>query len=64
MPEDLVAIFGTEGFQLIYGIEIQQEFVNVTEVSRNSARQGDRIIATDELALFNRWNTLDIFKAR
>ena len=64
MPEDLVAVFGTEGFQLIYGIEIQQEFVNVTDVSRNSARQEDRIIATDELALFNRWNTLDIFKAR
>ena len=56
----MVAVFGTEGFQLFYGIEIQQEFVNFTEVSRNSARQDDRFIATDELALFNRLNTLDI----
>ena len=64
LPENLVAVFGAERFQLIYGIEIEQEFVDVTEVVRNSARQDDRFIATDKLVLFNRLNALDIFKTR
>ena len=64
LPEDLVTEFGTERFQFICGIEIQQEFVDVMKVGRNFARQDDRFIAVDELARFNRLNTLDIFKAR
>ena len=62
LPEDMVAVFGAERFQLIYGIEIEQEFVDVTEARRNAARQDDRFIARDKLGLFNRLNVLDIFK--
>ncbi len=38
LPQDLIAVFSAEVFELIGRIEVEQVFVDVAEVGRNSAR--------------------------
>ena len=64
MPEKIVAQLGAKSFELINGIDAEQEFVYILKFCGKFARQIKRIDAANGFAWFKVLNALDVLKAR